>query len=73
MCGIAGIFLTDQNLSSSLGNLLTKMLGPLGDRGPDSAGVAIYKEADENTTKITRHFKPFFFNKTRSIQYFCGG
>ena len=53
MCGIAGIFLIDQNLSSSLGNLLTKMLVPLSDRGPDSAGVAIYKEADENTTKIS--------------------
>ncbi|MDC3067526.1 glutamine amidotransferase [Pseudomonadota bacterium] len=53
MCGIAGIFLIDQNLSSSLGSLLTKMLAPLGDRGPDSAGIAIYKEADENITKIT--------------------
>ena len=53
MCGIAGIFLIDQNLSSSLGNLLTKMLVPLSDRGPDSAGVAIYKEADETTTKIS--------------------
>ena len=53
MCGIAGIFLIDQNLNSSLGNLLVTMLEPLSDRGPDSAGVAIYKEADENTTKVT--------------------
>ena len=53
MCGIAGIFLIDQNLNSSLGNLLVTMLEPLSDRGPDSAGVAIYKEAGENTTKVT--------------------
>ena len=53
MCGIAGIFLIDQNLNSSLGNLLVTMLEPLSDRGPDSAGVAIYKEANENTTKVT--------------------
>jgi len=32
---------------------LVTMLEPLSDRGPDSAGVAIYKEADENTTKVT--------------------
>ena len=53
MCGIAGIFLIDQNLNSSLGRLLVTMLEPLSDRGPDSAGVAIYKEADENTMKVT--------------------
>ncbi|MEC8562247.1 MAG: glutamine amidotransferase family protein [Pseudomonadota bacterium] len=53
MCGIAGIFLIDQNLNSSLGKLLVTMLEPLSDRGPDSAGVAIYKEANENTTKVT--------------------
>ena len=53
MCGIAGIFLIDRNLNSSLGNLLVTMLEPLSDRGPDSAGVAIYKEANENTTKVT--------------------
>lgn len=53
MCGIAGIFLIDQNLNSSLGNLLVTMLEPLSDRGPDSAGVAIYKEANDNTTKVT--------------------
>ena len=53
MCGIAGIFLIDQSLNSSLGHLVTKMLEPLSDRGPDSAGIAIYKETNENTTKIT--------------------
>ena len=53
MCGIAGIFLIDQNLNSSLGSLLATMLEPLSDRGPDSAGVAIYKEADEDTMKVT--------------------
>ena len=55
MCGIAGIFLIDENLYSSLGKFLTIMLEPLGDRGPDSAGIAIYGESAKETIKITVH------------------
>lgn len=42
MCGIVGLHLRDPALERSLGALLTAMLCELVDRGPDSAGVAIY-------------------------------
>jgi glutamate synthase domain-containing protein 1 len=42
MCGIVGLHLRDPALYPRLGELLTTMLGQLADRGPDSAGMAIY-------------------------------
>jgi methylamine---glutamate N-methyltransferase subunit A len=42
MCGIAGLTLLDPSLEPELGALLTGMLVALGERGPDSAGVAVY-------------------------------
>lgn len=42
MCGIAGLTLLDASLEPDLGALLTGMLVALGERGPDSAGVAVY-------------------------------
>jgi glutamate synthase domain-containing protein 1 len=42
MCGIAGLFLKQAGMQPDLGALLTGMLVTLTDRGPDSAGIAIY-------------------------------
>lgn len=42
MCGIVGLHLRDQELHPELGRLLSGMLGEVADRGPDSAGVALY-------------------------------
>ena len=42
MCGIVGLFLKDRRLDSSLGSLLSDMLVTMSDRGPDSAGIAVY-------------------------------
>jgi glutamate synthase domain-containing protein 1 len=42
MCGIVGLHLREPALYPHLGELLTEMLGQLADRGPDSAGMAIY-------------------------------
>jgi amidophosphoribosyltransferase len=42
MCGIVGLFLKDASLQTELGSLLTDMLVTMSDRGPDSAGIAIY-------------------------------
>jgi glutamate synthase domain-containing protein 1 len=42
MCGIVGLHLREPALYPQLGALLTAMLGALADRGPDSAGMAIY-------------------------------
>ena len=47
MCGIVGLFLKNEALRPELGNLLSDMLITMTDRGPDSAGIAIYgAEAD---------------------------
>lgn len=53
MCGIAGLFLKDRALEPQLGSLLARMLAPLCDRGPDSAGFAVYGEAMPNHCKLT--------------------
>lgn len=52
MCGIVGLFLKDRSLEPRLGEMLTDMLITMTDRGPDSAGIAIYG-ADDGRGKIT--------------------
>ncbi|MBX6389167.1 MAG: glutamine amidotransferase [Frankia sp.] len=42
MCGIVGLHLRDPELYPRLGQLLAGMLGQVVERGPDSAGVAVY-------------------------------
>jgi glutamate synthase domain-containing protein 1 len=42
MCGIVGLHLRDASLYPRLGILLTGMLTQMVDRGPDSAGMAVY-------------------------------
>ena len=42
MCGIAGLFLKRSSLEPQLGSMLSRMLTVLSDRGPDSAGFAVY-------------------------------
>ncbi|MBP2448407.1 class II glutamine amidotransferase [Rhizobium leguminosarum] len=53
MCGIVGLFLKDKSLEPQLGNLLSDMLITMTDRGPDSAGIAIYGRSTEGKAKIT--------------------
>ncbi len=43
MCGIAGLFGKSDELGDALGRHLGDMLLQLSDRGPDSAGVALYR------------------------------
>ena len=52
MCGIVGLFLKNEDLQPKLGDLLTDMLITMTDRGPDSAGIAIYGN-DGGKPKIT--------------------
>ncbi|MFG3292986.1 glutamine amidotransferase [Streptomyces sp. NPDC048179] len=42
MCGIVGLHLREPALEPRLGELLAAMLGQVVERGPDSAGVAVY-------------------------------
>ncbi|MEM9356744.1 MAG: glutamine amidotransferase family protein [Pseudomonadota bacterium] len=44
MCGIVGLFLKSDELKPELGRLTNTMLLEMRDRGPDSAGFAIYDE-----------------------------
>lgn len=53
MCGIVGLFLKDKSLEPQLGSLLSDMLITMTDRGPDSAGIAIYGGAIAGKAKIT--------------------
>ena len=55
MCGIAGLALRDPALEPNLGAMLTGMLTALDERGPDSAGVAIYDRDRLTITKDVGH------------------
>ncbi|WP_405401867.1 glutamine amidotransferase family protein [Paracoccus sp. Ld10] len=52
MCGIVGLFLKTDDLRPRLGDLLTDMLITMTDRGPDSAGIAIYGD-ESDALKMT--------------------
>ena len=53
MCGIVGLFLKDKSLEPQLGQMLTGMLITMTDRGPDSAGIAIYGTDADDQWKLT--------------------
>lgn len=53
MCGIVGLFLKDKTLEPHLGEMLSAMLVTMTDRGPDSAGLAIYGHSQDSTSKVT--------------------
>src|SRR5947209_16529576 len=52
MCGIVGLFLKDSRLEPELGRLTAAMLAELSDRGPDSAGFAVYGNEIAGISKI---------------------
>ena len=45
MCGIVGLFSKSPEMEEHLGEHLASMLVQMSDRGPDSAGVAVYRHA----------------------------
>lgn len=53
MCGIVGLFLKDPALEPRLGSMLAAMLEVMSDRGPDSAGFAVYGTATPDRLKLT--------------------
>jgi len=44
MCGIAGLFAKSERAELELGDCLADMIEQLAGRGPDSAGVAVYRD-----------------------------
>ena len=56
MCGIAGLYTKSATLREQLGAHLADMLEQLSDRGPDSAGVAFYRDpAPAGWCKVSLH------------------
>lgn len=53
MCGIVGLFIKDKALEPRLGELTSAMLSTMCERGPDSAGFAVYGASKAGTAKIT--------------------
>ena len=53
MCGIVGLFIKNPALESQLGALVAPMLSEMTERGPDSAGIAVYRNPQEDGCKIT--------------------
>jgi glutamate synthase domain-containing protein 1 len=54
MCGIVGLYCKSPELEPRLGEYLSAMLVQMGERGPDSAGVAVYRDpAPEGSSKLT--------------------
>ena len=53
MCGIVGLFLKKRELEPELGGMLAEMLAIMDDRGPDSAGFAVYGDAKPGRIKFS--------------------
>ncbi len=53
MCGIVGLFAKDRGIEAELGAHLAGMLASMSDRGPDSAGFAVYTPGRPGATKLT--------------------
>jgi methylamine---glutamate N-methyltransferase subunit A len=54
MCGIVGLFSKSEAVEQRLGEHLGRMLAQMSDRGPDSAGVAVYRNpAPPGASKVS--------------------
>ncbi len=53
MCGIVGLYLKNPEIRNRLGSYFSPMLEQMSDRGPDSAGVALYRDGETEVAKIT--------------------
>lgn len=53
MCGIVGLFLKTERYQPELGRLTATMLHEMRERGPDSAGFAVYGDGVAGLTRVT--------------------
>src|SRR5437868_14748459 len=66
MCGIVGLYCKSPELEPRLGEYLSAMLVQMSDRGPDSAGVALYREpAPDGSSKLTLYSNDEGFDWSR--------
>ena len=62
MCGIVGLFIKNDAMRPQLGDLLSDMLITMTDRGPDSAGIAIYGDGDAGLKMTIQSDSPEVFD-----------
>ncbi|NKB60508.1 MAG: amidophosphoribosyltransferase [Alphaproteobacteria bacterium] len=62
MCGIVGLYLKNPEIRTRLGAYFSPMLEQMTDRGPDSAGVAVYRDAEADGAKITLYDPDLHFD-----------
>jgi glutamate synthase domain-containing protein 1 len=56
MCGIVGLYTKNPAFEQKLGDYLSSMLIEMTERGPDSAGIAVYRNpVPKGATKLTLH------------------
>ena len=56
MCGIVGLYAKSAATRAQLGAHAGRMLVEMGDRGPDSAGIAVYRDPPAaGATKLSLH------------------
>ena len=67
MCGIVGLFLKNPKLQGKLGEYLGSMLVKMSDRGPDSAGLALYSGKNSFDTKLTLRFDDVTYAKEMEL------
>jgi glutamate synthase domain-containing protein 1 len=73
MCGIVGLFAKSPVVEERLGVHLVRMLAQMSDRGPDSAGAAIYRDpVPEGMSKLTL-YSPDLREDWRAIASSVGG
>lgn len=53
MCGIVGLFAKDRGIEAELGAHLAGMMATMSERGPDSAGFAVYAPGKAGSVKLT--------------------
>ncbi|MEW5979795.1 MAG: amidophosphoribosyltransferase [Acidobacteriota bacterium] len=58
MCGIVGLLARNEDMRQRMGRLLTPMLVCMGDRGPDSAGLALFTPKIDSPLRQFSLFAP---------------
>jgi amidophosphoribosyltransferase len=69
MCGIVGLLVKKPELKSQLGALMLPMLVGMGERGPDSAGLAVFGDAlaDTGGRRYSLHAPEWNFDWTACV------
>src|ERR1700693_4778946 len=73
MCGIVGMLIKNAAMRDQLGELMTPMLVQMGTRGPESAGLAVFRgELPEGERKYSLHAPVWDYDWTGFEAEFIG-